>query len=84
MSGCLADSGSWAKAMPPSALIAVSPSVPSDAMPERITPMPWLPCPSASVRRKESMGMWEPPVRLRGTSFNTPSARTMSLEGGMT
>ena len=84
MSSFLADAGSWAKAIPPSASIAWRPSVPSEPMPERITPMAWLPCTSARVLRKESMGMCAAPVELRGTSFSMPSTRTMSLEGGMT
>ncbi|MFZ0661289.1 MAG: hypothetical protein WAM66_01230 [Acidobacteriaceae bacterium] len=35
----LADASSWAKVMPPSALIAAKPAVPSEPLPERITPM---------------------------------------------
>ncbi len=38
-----AEAGSWAKAMPPSALIAFAPSVPSEPVPDRITPIPLLP-----------------------------------------
>src|SRR6185369_8899578 len=38
MEGYLADS-SWARVIPPSALMASSPSVPSIAVPERTTPM---------------------------------------------
>ena len=38
-----AELGSWAKAMPPSALIALTPSVPSEAVPDRITPIDLVP-----------------------------------------
>src|SRR5438445_7420088 len=38
----LADFSSWAKVTPPSALIAPSPKVPSEAVPERITPIALL------------------------------------------
>ena len=83
MSPFFADAGSCAKTIPPSASIARRPRVPSEPMPDRITPMAWLPCTSARVFRKESIGMCAP-VALRGTSFSRPEARTMSLEGGMT
>lgn len=39
MPSCLADSRSWAKVMPPAALISASPSVPSEPVPDRITPI---------------------------------------------
>jgi hypothetical protein len=52
-----ADLGSCANAIPPAALMACSPRVPSVPMPERITPMARLPCSSAKVRKKESIGM---------------------------
>ena len=84
MSSFFADRGSWASVMPPSALIAANPSVPSEPVPERMTPMLWLPCAWASDWRNESMGMCAPPLLLRGTSFKIPSAKTMSCEGGMT
>ena len=35
----LADSSSWAKVIPPAALISSSPSVPSDPVPDRMMPM---------------------------------------------
>ena len=50
MPSCCALS-SCAKVMPPSALIASSPSVPSLAVPERITPIAWWRRSSASERR---------------------------------
>jgi hypothetical protein len=43
---------SWAKVMPPSLLIAFSPMVPSEAVPERITPIARLPRSAASEARK--------------------------------
>src|SRR5438874_12549665 len=47
----LADFSSWAKVMPPSALVAANPKVPSEAVPERITPIALLPWSSASERK---------------------------------
>ena len=35
----LADAGSWAKVIPPPALMALNPRVPSEAVPERTTPI---------------------------------------------
>jgi len=84
MSSFFADRGSWASVIPPSALIASRPRVPSDPIPDRMTPMLWLPCASARDWRNASMGMCAPPVLLRGTSFSIPSAKTMSCDGGMT
>src|SRR5438128_12150341 len=53
----LADFSSWAKVIPPSALIAVNPKVPSEAVPERITPIALLLWSSASERKNRSIGM---------------------------
>src|ERR1700684_4234585 len=53
----LADFSSWAKLIPSSALIAANPKVPSEAVPERITPIALLRWSSASERKKGSMGM---------------------------
>ena len=48
MAGHSAVLGSCAKVTPPSALISLSPTVPSDPLPERITPMAALPFPRQS------------------------------------
>jgi hypothetical protein len=48
----LADSSSWAKVIPPAALMAREPSVPSEAVPDRMTLMARLPRASARERRK--------------------------------
>ncbi len=55
MPSYLAELGSWAKVMPASPLIAARPRVPSEAVPERMTPIASCPCPTASDRRKVSM-----------------------------
>jgi putative SOS response-associated peptidase YedK len=47
-----------AKVIPPAFLIACIPFVPSDPLPERITPMTFGPLFSASERKKVSMGRW--------------------------
>src|SRR5438874_13666544 len=47
----LADFSSWAKVMLPSALVAPNPKVPSEAVPERITPIALLPWSCASARK---------------------------------
>ena len=56
MPACWADCSSWANVRPPAALISEMPSVPSDPVPERITPIADGPCTAASDRRKWSTG----------------------------
>ena len=48
---------SWAKVMPPDALMASNPCVPSVPLPERITPTAFSPCSLASDRKKRSIGI---------------------------
>ena len=60
-----ADSGSWANEMPPAALTALQPSVPSLPVPDMTTATAWLPFTSASVRRNRSTGMCRPSVAVR-------------------
>ncbi len=48
--------GSWAKVTPPADLIAASPWAPSEAAPERTTPIARSPASAASERRKASIG----------------------------
>ena len=67
----LADS-SCAKVMPPSALIASSPSVPSVAVPERITPIARSRWSCASDSKKASIGWCAPRSCGRGFNFKTP------------
>src|SRR5713101_1112168 len=80
----LADFSSWAKVMPPSALIAANPNVPSEAVPERIIPIALLLWSSASERKKRSMGMGWPRVSVRAVSRNIPCEMVMSTLGGIT
>ena len=47
-----------AKVIPPSALISFTPLVPSDPVPDRITPIALLLLASASEDRKWSIGRW--------------------------
>ena len=49
---CCSAVASWAKVIPPAALISWMPSVPSFAVPDSTTPMALCPCSSASARMK--------------------------------
>ena len=73
---------SCAKVIPPSALMAFAPRVPSEAAPDRITPMARLPWSSARERKNASMGMlrWS-----RGSpTCSTPRAMvSCALAGAM-
>ena len=79
----LADTASWAKVMPPSALISSSPSVPSEPLPDRITPMAPAPRSAASDWRKRSIGRFRPCDAPRGSRWRTPSATVSVVSGGM-
>jgi hypothetical protein len=75
---------SCAKVMPAAAWISSIPSVPSVAVPERITPIAlWL-CSSASERMKMSIGWCSPRISARGESWSMPSDITSDLPGGIT
>jgi hypothetical protein len=52
-----ADSSSWANVIPPAALMARHPSVPSEAVPDKMTPIACCPAFSASERKKSLIGM---------------------------
>lgn len=56
MPGNLAVVGSCTRVVPPAALIALIPLVPSEAVPDRITPTAWLPRSAASAVKKSSTG----------------------------
>ena len=75
---------SWANVMPPSALIASSPSVPSVAVPDRITPMARSRWSWARASKNTSMERAGARLRWRGLSVNTPSVMPRSVLGGMT
>ena len=75
---------SWAKVSPPSALMASSPSVPSLAVPDRITPIARSFWSSASDSKKASMTLRGSRARLRCRSFSVPPAMLRVMLGGMT
>ena len=75
---CWADSGSCAKAMPPCALMAFMPCVPSEAVPERMTPIALLPRSSASERKKWSMGRFLRAIWIARCKRQTPPSRSSS------
>ena len=79
----LADS-SCAKVMPPSALMASSPSVPSVAVPERMIPTACSCWSWASDSRKKSIERSGVRACSRGCSFNTPALMLSLVLGGMT
>ncbi len=84
MPGWRADDSSWAKVMPPSALMASKPRVPSEAIPLRITPTAALIRSSASEHKKLSMGRCFPAAARRRASRRIPSRIVMSALGGIT
>jgi hypothetical protein len=65
-------------------LIAEIPNVPSEAVPDRITPTAFLPASDASERKKVSMGMGGPSWARRSASTSVPSWMVMERFGGMT
>lgn len=67
-----ADCGSCAIAIPPSALMARSPSRPSAPEPDSTTPMALRRASSARDRKKVSIGRCRLPVFSRGTSATMP------------
>ena len=79
----LADS-SCANVIPSAALMASRPSVPSVAVPERITPMARSRWSSASDSKKKSMACCGRRPVARGSSLNTPLAMRMLTFGGIT
>ncbi len=84
MPSYLALAGSWAKVMPPSALMAPMPSVPSEAAPDSTTPMARWPSVLASERKKESIGRGGRCERSRAVRRSRSPSSRRSLSGGMT
>ena len=70
--------------IPPSFLIASSPSVPSEAEPERITPIACGPWSVASDSRKKSIPCRVPPFRFFFDEFKAPPWTAIIRPGGMT
>ena len=79
-----ADFSFWAKVIPPLALIACSPSVPSEPIPERMTPMARLCLSSASEHRNPSIGCRVNAIFERGERVNTSLAIVILALSGMT
>ncbi len=84
MSLNLAEASSWANVTPPSALIARSPSAPSDMVPESTTPIARLLYCSARDRMKWSIGISRPRSVGRFVTRKAPSTSPMSALAGMT
>ena len=74
---------SCAKVRPPSALMASRPSVPSVALPERITPMARSHWSRARASRKWSMERGATRCGGRGRSCSTPRTMPRLVLGGM-
>ena len=77
-------SGVWARTMPPAAFTSRMPSVPSDAVPERITAIARSCAESASVLRKKSIGVYCVRSVGRGRRCSRPSTIPICTFGGMT
>ncbi len=84
MPSYLADFSSCAKVMPPADLMASSPRVPSDAVPDRTTPIARLPASSAREPKKWSIGMPGIVVFRRATRWSTPPLMLIVVFGGIT
>jgi len=65
-------------------LIAMSPAVPSEPLPERTTPMALLPSSVASDTRNSSIGIRTSFSVRRGVTFSRRPATRMALLGGIT
>ena len=68
-------------AIPPSPLMAFSPSVPSVALPERIMQIALLPRSSASERKKASIGRFTRPVCMGSIECSVPFIMATFLSG---
>ena len=80
----LAEAGSCTKTTPAFSLMARRPSVPSEPMPERITPMLRSCRSSARERKKKSIGRRRPRGATGSSRCSTPCRMDMSLFGGIT
>ena len=76
--------GSCTNTTPPFSLMARNPSVPSEPMPERITPMLCSCRSCARERRKKSIGKRSPRGDAGSSRCSTPCRMDMSLFGGIT
>src|SRR5579871_4876331 len=81
MLGCDAVDGSCAKVIPPSSLMALSPSVPSLPVPERMMPIAFSAAKAAS-EREESVDGVPHPARLRLRREEQLVAAERDLAGG--
>ena len=72
MPACRADSSRCANVIPPTALISHSPSVPSEPVPERTTPIARAFWSCARERNRKSIGRCGPCPSLRGVMRSLP------------
>ena len=84
MPSYLAVSGSCARVMPPTDLMSRMPAAPSDAVPDRMTPIARWCAASASERRKKSTGTYCELSVGRGRRCRTSSAMPIWTFGGIT
>ena len=80
--GYLAEDSSWAKVMPPAALISSIPSVPSEPVPDRITPIAADCRSSASDFRNRSIGRCVPRTPPRARAARRPGRSSSSCSWG--
>src|SRR5215471_8444748 len=74
---------SWQKVMPVAALMALSPTVPSDAVPDRITPIELAPISWASDVKNTSIGLCASRATL-GVNTSVRPDNAIVILGGMT
>ena len=79
-----AEASDWAKVMPPAALIASRPRVPSESPPDSTTPMALSPRSRASDSKKPSMALLIRWLATRGWSRSRPPSRVSRWLGGIT
>lgn len=80
----LAEAGACTKTTPAFSLMARRPSVPSEPIPDRMTPMLRVSQSSARERKKKSIGRRKPRGAAGSSRCSTPCRIDMSLLGGIT
>jgi hypothetical protein len=82
MPSYFAVSGSWTMTMPPSPLMALTPRVPSDAVPDKMTPMAFSCCSSERDLKKKSMGRLMVVLFTGSISWSVPLKTATFFPGG--